>query len=99
MIENWHSEKLKNCLAPFQLGTKIPKKKYLSSGRFPIISQEDEHISGYWNHSDDLTKVDKPVVVYGDHTQTTKFVTSDFVAGADGIKVLLPKDFLDTKYY
>ena len=38
-------------------------------GLYPIISQENEKINGYWNNSDHLFKVNKPVVIFGDPHQ------------------------------
>ena len=78
---------------------KIPKNKFLSLGDFPVISQESEFINGYWNNEKDLFLVKRPVVIFGDHTQVLKYVDFDFVLGADGIKILQPRQFLDSKYF
>ena len=63
---------------------KIKRKDFKSSGPYPIISQEMEFINGYWNHAEDLLRIDRPVVVFGDHTKTLKYVDFEFVRGADG---------------
>ncbi|MDE0537361.1 MAG: restriction endonuclease subunit S [Rhodospirillales bacterium] len=94
----WSSKPLEQCLDRFKVPAKVPKKKFAERGAFPIVSQEAEFINGYWENLDDVCKLDSPVVVYGDHTQVTKFVDFDFVVGADGVKVLKPKEFLDPKY-
>ena len=78
---------------------KIPRKMFLSSGNYPIISQEKDFINGYWNCSDDLFRVTKPVVIFGDHTKVVKLVGFDFVLGADGVKVFLPSDEFDSAFY
>lgn len=84
---------------------KIPKQKqvkskdYLTSGMYPIVSQEMELVSGYWDDESFLYKIDKPIVVFGDHTKVIKYVNFDFVVGADGTQLLKPIDQLDTKFF
>lgn len=88
-----------SCLEKITYTVKIQRKDFLESGDFPVISQESEFINGYWNNENDLFKIKKPVVIFGDHTQVFKYVDFDFVLGADGVKILQPKDFLDTKFF
>lgn len=73
---------------------KIPKKKFLARGKLPIVSQEAEFVNGFWDDESAAVRVEAPVVVYGDHTQVIKLVDFDFVVGADGVKILKPKQFL-----
>lgn len=77
---------------------KIQRKDYLEAGAFPIVSQEADLISGYWNDRSALMGLTKPVVVFGDHTRCLKYIDFDFVVGADGTKVLLPKSGIDPLY-
>ena len=56
-------------------------------------------INGYWNDSGDLFLIKKPLVVFGDHTKTIKFIDFDFVKGADGVKILQPIDSLNPKFF
>ena len=67
---------------------KVKTREYLSEGKIPIVDQSSDHISGYWNNDDDKVTIDKPVVIFGDHTKVVKFINFDFVAGADGTKIL-----------
>ncbi|WP_126176977.1 restriction endonuclease subunit S [Tsuneonella rigui] len=78
--------------------TKIQRKEYLEAGAFPIVSQEADLVSGYWNDQSALVRLTKPVVVFGDHTRCLKYIDFDFVVGADGTKVLLPKSGIDPLY-
>ena len=91
--------KFHKCLLKVRPTPKLPKKEYLESGKFPVISQESSLISGYYNDSDMLFKVDKPVIVFGDHTQVIKYIDFSFIRGADGTKILLPIDEINTKYF
>ena len=75
----------------------IPSKQYqiLESevrreGAFAVISQSKEYIIGYSDANDKLFHHDVPVVVFGDHTKEVKYVSFDFVIGADGVKVFEP---------
>ena len=82
----------------------MPKAKqvkandYGSGSKYPIISQEDKLISGYYDDESFLFHIDKPLVVFGDHTRVLKYIDFDFVVGADGVKILSPKDNLNAKF-
>lgn len=78
---------------------KIAAKSYLPSGNYPVIDQGQDFIAGYCDDVDRLITIEKPVVVFGDHTRAIKFVDFDFVPGADGTKVLLANDYFDPKYF
>ena len=88
-----------DCIDSVRIPAKINKKDFLVEGTFPIISQEEDFINGYWNNESDVIRIQKPVVVFGDHTKIFKYIDFDFVQGADGVKVLSPKDFLLPKYF
>ncbi|MDO9028344.1 MAG: restriction endonuclease subunit S, partial [Candidatus Roizmanbacteria bacterium] len=77
---------------------KIQKSQFLESGKYPIVDQSEEFISGYWNEEADLFKVKKPIIIFGDHTRILKYIDFDFVLGADGVKILQPIDELLGKY-
>lgn len=78
---------------------KIDKKDYLKTGKYPIIDQSETFISGYWSNEEDVFKIRKPVVLFGDHTRIFKYVDFDFVLGADGIKILQPVEDIDPKFF
>lgn len=77
---------------------KVKQKDYLSAGDFPIIDQGQELIGGYENDEKKVLECDLPLVVFGDHTRCVKFINFQFIPGADGIKVLLPKIFIAPKF-
>ena len=99
MKKDWQIKNFEDCLEPVKYTAKIQSKDYKETGTFPIISQEEELISGYWNEENDVFKLVKPVVIFGDHTRVLKYIDFDFVLGADGVKILQPKDFLNAKYF
>lgn len=98
-MKTWQTTRIEDCLEKVVYTSKIQRKDFLASGKFPIVSQEESSINGYWNNKQDLFKVNTPLVVFGDHTQVLKYVDFDFVLGADGVKILQPKKFLDPKFF
>lgn len=99
MEQNWTYKKLEDSIEKIKYTTKIQSSDYKSEGLFPIVSQEDELISGYWDNASDVFKINKPVVIFGDHTRVLKYVDFDFVLGADGVKILQPIDDLSAKFF
>ena len=77
---------------------KISQKEYLDNGKYPVIDQGNLFIGGYSNDESLILKISRPVIVFGDHTKCFKYVSFPFVAGADGIKVLEPKNGIYPKY-
>lgn len=71
-------------------GTKIPKDDYLAEGKYPIIDQGQEDISGYWNDHEGLYN-QVPAIIFGDHTRILKYSDKPFFLGADGVKLLKTK--------
>lgn len=68
--------------------TKIHKSKFLTEGEFPIVDQGQEYIAGYTNNKEDINYLGEPVIIFGDHTRTLKYIDFPFAIGADGVKVL-----------
>lgn len=98
MRENWKTIQFEDCIERVPKTTKIQSSEYQQSGTYPIVSQEDSIISGFWDNSADVLQIAHPVVVFGDHTRILKYIDFDFVVGADGVKILSPKPFLCPKF-
>ena len=97
--KGWEIKEFEDCLEKVVYTNKIQRKDFLADGEYPIISQEQNFINGYWDNSDDLFKVKKPIIIFGDHTQVLKYVDFDFVLGADGVKILQPKNNIDPRFF
>lgn len=69
---------------------KLLSSAMLAEGKFPVVDQGQKHIAGYTNDEGMMIRVPGPVIVFGDHTKAIKFIDFDFVAGADGTKILRP---------
>ncbi len=99
MNVSWKKQPFEECIERVTYTSKIQRKDFLDEGAYPVISQEEEFINGYWDNEADLFKVTTPIVVFGDHTKVLKYVDFDFVLGADGVKVLQPRDLLLPKFF
>lgn len=66
---------------------KVKSLDYMKSGKYPIIDQSQNFISGYTNENSPFPTDE--YVVFGDHTCIVKYVDFSFVQGADGVKVLV----------
>jgi type I restriction enzyme S subunit len=97
--KGWEKYYLSDCFNTISIKDKIKTKDYLPQGKFPIIDQGQDFISGYSNDENLLIKVKKPIIIFGDHTRCFKFINFDFIAGADGIKILEPKDNFNEKLF
>ena len=98
MKEGWTYKIFEDCIIKAPKAKQVQTSEYNAGTKYPIISQEDKMISGYCDDDSLLFHIDKPVVIFGDHTRALKYVDFDFVVGADGVKILIPNDFLKAKY-
>lgn len=99
MKEGWKCTCFEDCLQKVKHTNKLKSNLYKEEGKYPIVSQEKEIISGYWDDDNDLYHHDKPIVIFGDHTKVIKYIDFDFVLGADGTKILYPKENLNSKFF
>lgn len=95
----WQIKPFEECIEKVAYTSKIQRKDFLTDGAYPIVSQEEAFINGYWDDEADLFAVARPLVIFGDHTKVLKYVDFDFVLGADGVKLLQPRDFLEPKFF
>ncbi|WP_086641645.1 restriction endonuclease subunit S [Acetobacter tropicalis] len=77
---------------------KIQKKDYCEFGEYPIIDQGNELIGGYSNAREKVAQTSLPCIVWGDHTRCIKYLTQEFIQGADGVKVLEPSPAIDPRF-
>lgn len=83
-------------------GNQIPAKEIYERGRFPVVTQsKNSLIDGYSEEESKLVpKAFLPLLVFGDHTRFLKYVDFQFIVGADGTKLIRPKDdgFVNCSY-
>lgn len=78
---------------------KIKTQDCMIEGRFPVIDQGQNKIAGYSNDESKIIDINKPVVIFGDHTRAVKWVDFNFIPGADGIKVLEANSQIDGRFF
>ncbi|WP_428087947.1 restriction endonuclease subunit S [Candidatus Thioglobus sp.] len=96
--QGWETISFETCLEKIIYTKKIKRKEFLDNGKYPVVSQEKELVNGYWNNASDLFQIEKPIVIFGDHTKIIKFIDFNFVLGADGVKILQPNKNIDSRY-
>jgi len=77
---------------------KIKNQNFQKSGSFPIIDQSKDEIAGWTDDKSALIISEKPLVIFGDHTCSIKYIDKPFAQGADGIKILLSDEKLNPKF-
>jgi len=78
---------------------KLATKEYLEDGEYPIVDQGQDFIGGYTDDADMIYDGELPIVIFGDHTRCIKYIDFQFAQGADGVKVLKPKQFWNDKAF
>lgn len=99
MKEGWEYRIFESCLVKVPKQVQVKSKDYKKEGKFPIVSQEAELISGYWDDETIVYKHKEPVVIFGDHTKNIKYVDFNFVVGADGTHILSTKKDINPKFF
>lgn len=75
----------------------IPASQIKKSGSIPVLTQENNFISGYSNDLLKIKKIDKEYILFGDHTTNFKYISFDFILGGDGTQVFSTK--INTKFF
>ena len=78
---------------------KIKKSEYLPTGAIPVVDQSQAFIAGYINDTKRAYDGQLPVIVFGDHTCTLKYVNFPFAVGADGTQLIHPTKDFDIRYF
>ncbi|MBQ3388881.1 MAG: restriction endonuclease subunit S [Thermoguttaceae bacterium] len=84
----WHRMTIDSILCKIKRPPTVKKKDYLPEGSIPIIDQGKDFIAGYTNDQDTIVNVKPPVIVFGDHTRSIKYIQFPFACGADGTQLI-----------
>lgn len=87
--EGWYKDNIGNLLSKIDRTKQIKTSDYCKHGAIPIIDQSTEFIAGYTNNKESLNDIEKPVIVFGDHTRILKYIQFPFAKGADGTQLLV----------
>jgi type I restriction enzyme, S subunit len=102
MSDGWKTCPVSDSFVKNKVGRRnqIPAKNIAAAGRFPVVDQGQQFVSGYCDDADKVIDFDLPLIIFGDHTRCLKYVDFPFILGADGTKVILPdKKIYDAKFY
>lgn len=94
----WTEKRLDDLITVVSPPAKLQSASYLSSGRFPIIDQSQQAISGWTDDATAVVMEHLPLIVFGDHTCSLKLLQQPFAQGADGIKILKAKAVVSAEY-
>ena len=94
----WCADTVDDLISTITPPKKIQTSDYLSEGQFPIIDQGQRDIAGWTNDDDSIIDANQPLIVFGDHTCALKLISKPFAQGADGIKIILGGDLVDTNF-
>ena len=72
-------------------GHQLQTNAFATSGELPVVDQGTSLVAGYTDNHE-LRFDNVPVIVFGDHTTSLKFIDFPFVVGADGTKLIQPVD-------
>ncbi len=96
--KDWPMVRIEEIIDDVKYTNKIQKSEFLQKGRYPIIDQSENFIAGYWDKEEDVFRISKPIVIFGDHTRNFKYIDFDFVLGADGVKILQPNENVNSRF-
>ncbi|BBZ02766.1 hypothetical protein MCHIJ_22030 [Mycolicibacterium chitae] len=101
MSAEWETTTVGQCLVPVSVAgrSKIQTKDYKSAGRYPIIDQGQQRIAGWTDSPDAVIDNPLPLIVFGDHSRTFKYLDEPFARGADGTQLLHPVDSIDPLFF
>ena len=95
------------CFDDTSSATKIPAGEYLQEGKYAVYDQaQEKDIAGYSNTEQGLCR-NYPAVLFGDHSRVVKYINEPFFIGADGVKIIRPREdnliseflYYDLKYH
>ena len=95
------------CFDDTSSATKIPAGDYLQVGKYVIYDQaQEKDVAGYSNTEQGLCRK-YPAILFGDHSRVVKYINEPFFIGADGVKIIRPKEdnlipeflYYDLKYH
>jgi type I restriction enzyme S subunit len=80
-------------------GKKLKSSEISDAGKFPVVDQGKSYIAGYTDNLELLIRIPHPIILFGDHTTEIKYIDFNFVAGADGTKILCPYKMHERYFY
>src|SRR5574344_286045 len=89
--EGWEVVKIKDILGKYPKTESVETTSYLKNGKYPIIDQSKNYICGFTNKYEHILQVED-AIVFGDHTNLSKYINFPFARGADGTQIIMSKN-------
>ena len=87
--QGWSKRPIGDVIEKSYRSKQVMASDYLKEGNIPIIDQSRDFIAGYTNDEETLVCLNRPVIVFGDHTRVLKYIQFPFAKGADGTQLIL----------
>lgn len=87
--EGWSKRFIGDVIEKSYRSKQVMASDYLKEGIIPVIDQSRDFIAGYTNDEETLVSLNRPVIVFGDHTRVLKYIQFPFAKGADGTQLIL----------
>ena len=87
--DGWDDDKIGNLLTNNSVKNKVSASNIQKKGKFPVIDQSTDYVSGFTDDENTVIKVNEPKIIFGDHTRILKLINFDFACGADGTQILV----------
>jgi len=86
--EGWEVKSVKDLMLRYSdKSNHIESKLILNSGKYPVITQDNgDFIAGYTNEENPIEDI--PLLIFGDHSCTIRYIDFPFFRGADGTQIL-----------
>ncbi len=100
-INDWSVETVEACLEHIAIpsAAKLQTKDSRASGKYLVIDQGQMFIAGWTDDDAAVISAPLPLIVFGDHTRSFKFVDFPSVRGADGTQLLKARDGINALYF
>lgn len=101
MSTEWKTAKVGESILPVSVAgrSKIQVKDYKNAGAYPIVDQGQVPIAGWTDSLEAVIDAPLPLIVFGDHSRTFKYLDRPFARGADGTQILRPVDEIDPLFF
>ena len=87
--QGWSKQLVGDVIEKSYRSKQVMASDYLKEGIIPIIDQSRDFIAGYTNDKETLVCLNRPIIVFGDHTRILKYIQFPFAKGADGTQLIL----------
>jgi type I restriction enzyme S subunit len=86
--EGWEISSVNDLLIKYSdKSIHIDSKQILKKGKYPVITQDNgDYISGFTNEENPIKEI--PLIVFGDHSCTLRYIDFPFFRGADGTQLM-----------